>query len=73
MRWLISELRVMLRGSKLGPEVISLFSMLNSAKHEICLKLLTVANSLLINIAEHENLTADKYENANYCWHFHIN
>ena len=35
-------------------------------------KLLTVANSFLLNIAEHENLSANKYENANYCWHFQI-
>ena len=26
----------------------------------------------LANIAEHENFSANKYENANYCWHFHI-
>ena len=24
------------------------------------------------NVAEHENFSANKYENANYCWHFHI-
>ena len=43
------------------------------------LKLLTTANSLLLNIAEHEIFSANKYENANYkyenanyCWHFHI-
>ena len=23
-------------------------------------------------MAEHENFSANKYENANYCWHFHI-
>ena len=34
--------------------------------------LLTIANSFLLNIAEHENFSANKYENANYCWHFHI-
>ena len=41
--------------------------MLNSAKHDICianLKLLTVANSFLLNIAEHEYFFAHKYENA---------
>ena len=52
------------------------FFMLNSAEHEICLliniKLLTIANSFLRNIAEHENFSANKYENANCCWHFHI-
>ena len=38
----------------------------------INLKLLTIANSLLLNLAEHEIFSANKYENANYCWHFHI-
>ena len=31
----------------------------------INLKLLTIPNSLLLNIAERENFSADKYENAN--------
>ena len=39
---------------------------------QINLKLLTFANSFLLNIAEFENFYAYKYENANYCWHFHI-
>ena len=56
-----------------GLEVIKVFFMLNSAKHEICpasksLNLLTIANSLLLYIAEHEIFSAKKY----YCWHFHI-
>ena len=38
----------------------------------INLKLPTTANSFLLNIAEHENFSPNKYENANYCWHFHI-
>ena len=29
------------------------------------LKLLTIASSLLLNIAERENVSANKYENAN--------
>ena len=52
--------------------------MLNSAEHEIChpndiliLKLLTVANSFLLNIDEDEHFSANKYENTNYCSHFH--
>ena len=49
--------------------------MLNSAKHEIFLqidlKLLTTENSFLLNIAKHE-IFSNKYEHANYCWHFHI-
>ena len=36
------------------------------------IKLQTIANSFLLNIAEHENFSANKYEKANYCWHFHI-
>ena len=38
----------------------------------INLKLLTIANSFLLNIVEHEILSANKYENANYYWYFHI-
>ena len=38
----------------------------------INLKFLTIAKSFLLNIAEHENFSANKYENANYSWHFHI-
>ena len=30
------------------------------------------SNTFLLSIAEHENLSANKYENANCCWHFHI-
>ena len=26
----------------------------------------------MLNSAEHEVFSANKYENANYCWHFHI-
>ena len=26
----------------------------------------------LLNIAEHENFSADKYENANYFWYFYV-
>ena len=26
----------------------------------------------VLNSAEHEIFSANKYENANYCWHFHI-
>ena len=36
------------------------------------LKLLSIAKSFLLNIADHENFSANKYENANYRWHFHI-
>ena len=50
--------------------------MLNSAEHEIVLlinlKLVLIANSFLLNIAEHENFAANKYENTNNFWHFHV-
>ena len=59
-----------------GPEVIKLFSCSTQLSMKffmlINLKLLTIANSSLLNIAEHENFFANKYENASYCWHFHI-
>ena len=46
-----------------------MFFMLNSAEYEICpankSRLPTIANSVLPNIAEHENFSANKYENAN--------
>ena len=35
----------------------------------INLKLLTIAIVFLLNIAEHEYISANKYENGNYCWH----
>ena len=38
----------------------------------ISLKLLTNANSFLLNIPEHENFSANKFEKANYCLHFHV-
>ena len=44
----------------------------NSAEPEICpannLKSPTIVNSFLLNIDEHENFSANKYENANYCF-----
>ena len=60
-----------------GPEVLKhFFFMLNSAELEILfankLKLPENTNSFLPNIAKHKNFSANKYENANFCWHFHI-
>ena len=59
-----------------GPEVIKLFlcSTQLSMKFVLLmnLKLLTIANSFFLNIAEHEIIYANKYENANYCLHFFI-
>ena len=59
-----------------GPDVIKLFSCSTQLSMKfvllINLKLLIVLNSFLLNIAEHENFSANKYENANFSWHFHI-
>ena len=33
---------------------------------QINLKLLTIANFFFLNVAEHENFSANKYENADY-------
>ena len=59
-----------------GPEVIKLFSCSTQLSMQLVLlihlKLLTIANSFLLNIAVHENFSANKCENANNCWHFHI-
>ena len=53
-----------------GPEFIKLFSCSTQLSMKfvllINLKLLTIANSSLLNIAEHETFSAYKYENANY-------
>ena len=69
-------LNTLLNGERPGPKVIKLFSCSTQLSMKfsllINLKLLTIANSFLLNIAEHENFSANKYENANYSWHFHI-
>ena len=61
---------------RFGPEIIKRFSCSTqlSMKFVLLINLtwLTFANSSLLNIAEHESFSANKYENANYCWHFHI-
>ena len=64
-------------GYRAGLKVIKFVFVLNSALSMkyvllINLNLLTIANSFLLNIAENENFSANKYENANYCRHFHI-
>ena len=55
------------------PKIIKLFSCSTQLSMKfvllINLKLLTIANSFLLNIGEHENFSANKYGN---CWHFHI-
>ena len=60
---------------KPGPKVVRFFlysTQLNMFVLLINLKLLTIADSFLLNMAEHENFSANKYENANCCWHFYI-
>ena len=57
------------------PRDYETFFMFNSAEHEIFpgnKSQITIANSFLLNIAEHEIFSVNKYENAKYCWHFHI-
>ena len=64
------------RKKETGPEIIKCFPCSTQLSLKLVLlinlKLQTIANSFLLNIAEHEHFSADKYENANYCWHFHI-
>ena len=54
-----------------GPKVIKRFSCSTQVSMKkillINLKLLINANSYLLDIAEHEHFSANKYENANYC------
>ena len=56
-------------GGEIRPNIF--FAMLNSAEHDIFLlitiKLLTLCNSYLLNIANNENFSANKQEKANYC------
>ena len=53
-------------GPTSGPEVIKFFSYSTQLRMKfvllINLKLQTIANSFLLNIAEHENFSANKYE-----------
>ena len=55
--------------NKPWPRGYKTFVLLISAEHEICAtnKSQTIVNSFLLYIAEHENFSANKYENANYC------
>ena len=58
------------------PEFINHFSCLTQLNMEfvllIYLLLLTVAYSFSLRVVEHEHFSANKYETAYYCWHFHI-
>ena len=53
-----------------GPKVIKLFSCSTQLSIKfvilINLKLLTILNFFMLNKAEHENFSANKYENANF-------
>ena len=54
-----------------------IFSMLNSAEREICpankSQITNNCKFCLLNIAEYDFFfSANKYINANYCWHLHI-
>ena len=55
--------------SKTDPKSIKKF-MLNSAEHGICpaskSQITNTANTFLLNMAEHENFSANKYINAIY-------
>ena len=55
--------------SKTGPEVINIFSCSTQLSMNLFMlinhKLLTIANYFLLNIDEHGNFSANKYENAN--------
>ena len=52
-----------------SPEIINFFSWSTELSMKfvllINLKFLTVAHSFFLNITQHENIFADKYENAN--------
>ena len=55
------------------PRDYKTFFMLNSAEHEVCpANKSQITNNCIFFLAKHENFSANKYENANYCWHFHI-
>ena len=64
------------------PQGYKTFFMLNSAEHEFCpANKSQITNNCIFFLkkkkkkkktAEHDNFSANKYENANYCRHFHI-
>ena len=66
--WTATVFALSIRTEIPGPKVIKLFSCSTQLSMKfvllINLKLLTIANFFLINIAEHENFSANKYENA---------
>ena len=74
--WNIGYLQSVLRKLWSGLEDINLFSCSIQLSVKffmlIKLRLVTIANFFLLNIAKHEKFSANKYENDNFCWHFHI-
>ena len=56
------------------PRGYKTFFMLNSVEHEKFHSYKSQINNCQLFLAkpEHENFSANKYENANYCGHFHI-
>ena len=63
--------------SRSDPEDTKLFSYPTQLSMKIVLLInkSQITNNCTIffaRIPEHENFSANKYENANYCWHFHI-
>ena len=71
-----SHCRHLTASFNLRPEVRKLFPCSTQLSMKFVLlmnlKLLKIANTFLLNIAEHENFSANKYENANYNWYYHI-
>ena len=74
--YFVAETGVTVNKWRPGPEVIKRFSCSTQMSMKfvmlINLKLLTIANFFLLNITEHEHFSANKYENANLSWNFHI-
>ena len=70
----VPALRARAECHKTRPQGFRTFFMLSSAEHEICPANLKYSNCkiFLLNIAEHENFSTNKYECAKFCWHFHI-
>ena len=61
---------------QIWPQGYKTFFMLNSAEHEICpANKSQITNNWKFCFAKHNwawKFSANRYENANYCWHFHI-
>ena len=64
------------RDSKWSIRSRETFFIVNSAEQELCpvskSQIIYNCKFFLLNRAEHEIFFPNKYENAKYCWHFHI-